>query len=80
MIRLRLLIFFAYIFASLIVYGQEPYVVQLNEDHGLPSMETYDIASDKNGIIWIGCDLGLYKYNGVYFKKYSSKIKKDILY
>lgn len=35
-----------------------------NKENGLPSGKTNDIASSRDGIIWIGTYEGLYRYNG----------------
>jgi len=33
----------------------------------------YQILQDDFGYIWVGCDAGLYRYDGVRFKYYTSK-------
>lgn len=53
--------------------SQEPYYYSLNEENGLPSSEVYQIKQDNYGFIWIGCEAGLYRYDGVRFKYFSNK-------
>lgn len=53
--------------------SQTPYYYKINEENGLPSSEVYQIIQDDFGYIWIGCDAGLYRYDGIRFKSYSSK-------
>ncbi|MES2761108.1 MAG: histidine kinase [Bacteroidota bacterium] len=54
-------------------FSQTPYYYKINEENGLPSSEVYQIIQDDFGYIWIGCDAGLYRYDGIRFKPYSSK-------
>jgi len=49
------------------VSGQTPYSITLNDESGLPSNEVYQIVQDKKGYLWIGCDAGLYRYDGIRF-------------
>jgi ligand-binding sensor domain-containing protein len=67
---LFILIFVCQTYISL---SQTPYYYKINEENGLPSSEVYQIIQDDFGYIWIGCDAGLYRYDGVRFKSYSSK-------
>jgi ligand-binding sensor domain-containing protein len=55
------------------VISQTPYYYKINEENGLPSSEVYQIIQDDFGYIWIGCDAGLYRYDGVRFKSFTSK-------
>ncbi len=64
------LIFFCQTYVS---FSQTPYYYKINEENGLPSSEVYQIIQDDFGYIWIGCDAGLYRYDGIRFKLYSSK-------
>ena len=36
----------------------------------MPSNEVYSIVQDKKGFIWIGCDAGLFKFDGVRYTAY----------
>lgn len=51
--------------------AQSPYYYHITEENGLPSSEVYQVIQDKFGYIWIGCDAGLYRYDGVRFKAYT---------
>lgn len=66
------------IFVILLVYAlrswaQHPFYYTITDDNGLPSNEVYDIEQDSFGYIWIGCDAGLYRYDGFRFARYSNK-------
>lgn len=45
-------------------HGQHPLFYNLNNEKGLPSNEVYDVAQDNKGYLWIGCDEGLFQYDG----------------
>lgn len=70
MIRIKLL--FISILFSGICYAQYPFYFQITSEEGLPSNEVYSIIQDKKGFIWIGCDAGIYKYDGIRFIPYKS--------
>lgn len=66
--------------------GQHPYFYTLNDEDGLPSNEVYQVIQDDFGFIWIGCDAGLYRYDGFNFQSFQnskqssrsiSNLKKD---
>jgi hypothetical protein len=69
-------ILFLFLFCELIIpsisYSQHPGYYQLNDETGLPSNEVYKVIQDEFGYIWMGCDAGLYRYDGFEFKKYVS--------
>ena len=52
--------------------GQYPAYFNYTIENGGPSNEVYSIIQDKQGTIWIGCDAGLFRYNGVYFEQLSN--------
>ncbi len=52
--------------------AQQPYNYTINDENGLPSNEVYQILQDPFGYLWIGCDAGLYRYDGFEFTKFSS--------
>lgn len=54
------------------VKAQYPTYHNLTNENGLPCNEVYSITQDQNGYIWLGTDIGLYRYNGVTYFKYSS--------
>lgn len=58
---------------AFLVVSQTPYYYKINEENGLPSSEVYQIIQDDFGYIWIGCDAGMYRYDGVRFRAFTSK-------
>jgi hypothetical protein len=63
---------FLFLFFALTIKAQHPYYYSLNDENGLPSNEVYQIVQDDKGFVWIGCDAGLYRYNGFEFKAYKN--------
>lgn len=55
------------------LFPQHPNYFNYNDENGLPSNEVYSIVQDKKGMIWIGCDAGLYKFDGVRYLSYKCK-------
>lgn len=53
--------------------AQLPYYYKITEENGLPSSEVYQIIQDDFGYIWVGSDAGLYRYDGVRFKLFTSQ-------
>ena len=53
--------------------AQHPYYYCINDEIGLPSNEVYCVLQDTAGFMWIGCEAGLYRYDGVSFKSYTNK-------
>lgn len=58
--------------SAFLTKAQHPYYYSLNEENGWPSNETYRLAQDSAGYIWIGCSAGLYRYNGISYKAYTN--------
>ncbi|MBX7204383.1 MAG: histidine kinase [Bacteroidia bacterium] len=71
MLKIQLILFLV-VAPLLILRAQHPYSYSLNEENGLPSNETYCLRQDSMGYIWMGCNAGLYRYNGVTYKSYSN--------
>lgn len=65
--------FFAIVIAACPLYAQHPFFYTINDDNGLPSNEVYSLQQDSFGYMWIGCDAGLYRYDGFEFKSYKNK-------
>lgn len=42
-----------------------------NSQNGFPAQAVYAIASDADGIMWFGSNLGLYRYDGLHFKNWN---------
>ena len=47
-----------------------PYFYRITDEEGLPSNEVYQLLQDDFGYIWIGCDAGLFRYDGFRFHAY----------
>jgi ligand-binding sensor domain-containing protein/two-component sensor histidine kinase len=62
---LRISISILLFFSSLFIHCQNPNYFGYNDENGLPSNEVYSIVQDQKGMIWIGCDAGLFKFDGV---------------
>lgn len=58
-------------------FAQYPQHFTYDDENGLPNNEVYSIAQDKKGFIWIGCDGGLYKYDGIRYISYKSDSQKS---
>lgn len=54
-------------------FAQHPYYYTITDDNGLPSNEVYDIEQDDFGYVWVGCDAGLYRYDGFRFTQFKNK-------
>lgn len=52
--------------------AQQPLHYNITTDNGLPSNEVFEIEQDSFGHVWIGCNTGLYRYDGVRFLRYGS--------
>ncbi|KOY87006.1 hypothetical protein AD998_13415 [bacterium 336/3] len=61
-----------FIFCYHVVMAQQPNFRAITTDQDLPSNEVYSILQDAQGFIWIGCDAGLFRYNGVKFIPYKT--------
>ena len=48
-------------------FCQNPFFFNYSIDNKAPSNDIYSIIQDRKGYIWIGCDAGVYKYNGTKF-------------
>lgn len=47
----------------------EPHVINYTVDHGVSSSECYGLLQDSKGVIWIGTDKGICKYDGLRFSR-----------
>jgi ligand-binding sensor domain-containing protein/uncharacterized membrane-anchored protein YhcB (DUF1043 family) len=53
-----------FIFGSSLLFSQNHYTRNITTDNGLPSNSIQDIFKDSRGIIWIGTEGGLCRYDG----------------
>lgn len=51
-------------------WSQQPHHFIYDDGSGLPSNEVYSVVQDNKGFIWLGCDGGLFKYDGFRFISY----------
>lgn len=68
---LRKFLFILFLLSSICV-SQNPYHITIDQTAGLPSNRVYDIFQDSNGFMWFATGKGLTKYDGNYFKTYTS--------
>jgi ligand-binding sensor domain-containing protein len=65
----RLLSFLLFLPAFLVCVAQQPFSYSLKPNE-IPSKEVYRVIQDEKGYIWIGCNAGLFRYDGDSFKQY----------
>ena len=67
--------FFTFLIITLFVItkssAQDPFYYNSTIENNLPSNEVYSIFKDQRGYIWIGCDAGLYRYNGTKYQYFT---------
>ena len=51
-------------------FSQSPSFKYFTEGDGLLTQEIYDIHEDEDGCIWLGTELGLFRYDGYEFKNF----------
>ncbi len=69
---LKRIYIFLLLLVSLASNAQHPYFYKIDDEVGLPSNEVYEVLQDDFGYMWIGCDAGLYRYDGFRFKGYTN--------
>ena len=65
--------FLCIIFILPLFLAQVPGLVNYSEEDGLNSSYTYRLSQDNNGLIWVGSDNGLFRFDGKEFKQYTKK-------
>ncbi len=55
------------------IRGQHYSITSYGTEQGLVQGAIYGISQDDRDLIWIGTDQGLYRFDGVNFKKYDSQ-------
>lgn len=73
----RLILFICFVVIRSNIHAQYPFFHHITDEQGLPSNEVYSIVQDAKGFIWVGCDAGLYRYNGIQFKKIANPNQKS---
>lgn len=51
------------------IFSQEPFYTQFTSDDGLVSLANYNIIQDKDNLVWVGGEQGLFYYNGKKFRQ-----------
>lgn len=70
---MRITSILVFMFFGLILIGQDPILQHYDVKDGLPSSLIYDINQDSDGLIWIGTDKGVSKFDGNSFINYTVK-------
>lgn len=65
------LILILYLFISFVVQAQDPLSIHIGEENGLPDKIIYRMLEDKDGLIWLAANSGLYSFNGEKYVKYT---------
>lgn len=58
--------------------AQHPYLQQITDEDGLPSMEIFDLFQDSRGYIWIGSNGGVARYDGQQFERFENQEQRRI--
>ena len=80
MLKQRYIFILVFIFTILCFkwsFAQYPQYVIYDNENGLPSNEVYSIVQDAKGFIWIGCDAGLFKFDGSNYIAYKCADQKS---
>lgn len=51
--------------------AQSPEFRQISDLNNLPCNEIYDVYFDKKGFLWIGTEIGVFRYDGHHFRSFS---------
>ncbi len=70
---MKIPLLFGLVFFCLTCGAQYPQHFVYSDESGLPNNEVYSIIQDQRGFIWIGCDVGLYKFDGIRFLNCTSR-------
>ncbi len=80
MIFIRTCLFLIFLLHVLIAWGQNPLYKRFSTSDGLAKQSIYDVYQDAGGLIWLGTDEGLVRFDGRTFQKFSApeKYRKGI--
>lgn len=67
---MKYLLSISIIFISYFTTAQQSYFYKIDSENGFQSNEVYEVEQDSFGFIWIGCDAGIFRFDGVNFKQY----------
>lgn len=68
--RLYLLSLFCLLSINCCLFAQAPYLRQITDREGLPSMIVYDIMQASDGYLWLGTEAGICRYDGSHFETF----------
>ncbi|MBI1222101.1 MAG: hypothetical protein GC180_05810 [Bacteroidetes bacterium] len=71
--RQRIFILFL-IISQALLKAQSPEFHQISDLNNLPCNEIYQIYFDPKGFMWLGTEIGAFRYDGQHFKSYSPNI------
>ncbi|HTN17083.1 MAG TPA: two-component regulator propeller domain-containing protein, partial [Chitinophagaceae bacterium] len=69
---LHIIWFFLAVIWSNTAQGQEYPMLHYTVENGLPSNTVYCVYQDKDGIIWVGTDKGVARFNGTEFRTFTT--------
>jgi ligand-binding sensor domain-containing protein len=72
--RSPLVIMFLLLGMVMVLQGQNLYITHYTEDRGLPSNQVRHVIQDEFGFVWIACDGGLVRFDGLGFTDYTQHI------
>jgi ligand-binding sensor domain-containing protein len=64
------IVLFFLLLLPLFSLAQQPYMRQITDEEGLPSLTVYDLYQDDKDYLWVGTDKGLCRYDGHQFQYY----------
>jgi ligand-binding sensor domain-containing protein len=57
------------LFCTFSVTGQSTFVKEIGKNTGLPSQSIYDLFIDADGFLYVGTEIGMFRYNGIEFQR-----------
>jgi ligand-binding sensor domain-containing protein/two-component sensor histidine kinase len=68
--RLTTLFWFHLVLLSTLqVTGQTTFIKEVGQHNGLPTRSIYDLFIDKDGFLYLGTEIGMFRYNGIEFHR-----------
>lgn len=74
----KLLLYILLSCLGLFSYAQHPYYYTIHDGDGLPSNEVYQLYQDSFGYMWLGCNSGLFRYDGFSFIHYKNSNQNSV--
>lgn len=57
------------LFCALSATGQSTFVKEIGKNSGLPTQSIYDLFIDSDGFLYLGTEIGMFRYNGIEFQR-----------